>query len=688
MNTTNNKITADHLARRAYVYIRQSTPDQVKYNLESKRLQYGLVDRARTLGWQDVEVIDEDLGISGEGTPRSGFERLLRVVCEGQVGAVLSIEASRLARNGREWHTLLEFCGIVGVLLIDAQAIYDPRLTNDRLLLGVKGTISEMEVATFRERAQSAVMQMAQRGALVRRVAIGYVKGADGLIEKDPDARVRAAIDLIFRKFAELGSVRQVYFWLDQQQIQLPIVRGREGAQEIIWQPARYHAVHSVLKNPIYAGAYAYGRSQTVRRLEAGQKRVVRQLRRRREQWSVLILNHHEGYIDWDIYENNQKVITDNENARGGVVRGAIKKGDALLAGLLRCGHCGAKLLAQHPRPGVIRYQCSGYILNRDQECCVMFGGLRADRLVSEQLLQCLAPLGLEAAVEAIEALQGASDDRVQQKRLALERARYEVAHARRQYDAVDPANRLVAAELERRWNQALTTEAQLEGELTSLQQTRERPLSDAQKQELLEFARDLPRLWDDPRSSPEYKKRLLRIALKEIIVTCEGETIRLVLHWQGGDHTQVEFQKIRVGEHRYVLDKDLVEIIRVLARLEPDERIASILNRNQRRTAHGEGWTAKRVYSVRNRHGIPVYREGERQARSEMFVGEACKVLGVTQTTVLRLIRLKQLPATQACAGAPWVMRREDVEQCVAERNQKATPATADSKQLALEIP
>jgi hypothetical protein len=225
--------------------------------------------------------------------------------------------------------------------------------------------------------------------------------------------------------------------------------------------------------------------------------------------------------------------------------------------------------------------------------------------------------------MEAIDALQGASDDRVQQKQLALERARYEVTHARRQYDSVDPANRLVVAELERRWNQALTTEAQLEAELTSLQQSRQCPLSDAQKRELLEFARDLPRLWDDPRSSPEYKKRLLRIALKEIIATCEGETIRLVLHWQGGDHTQVEFEKIRSGVHRYVTDKDLVEIIRVLARIEPDERIASILNRNQRRTAHGEVWTAKRVSSLRNRHGIPVYREGERQARSEMFVGE-----------------------------------------------------------------
>jgi hypothetical protein len=286
--------------------------------------------------------------------------------------------------------------------------------------------------------------------------------------------------------------------------------------------------VHSVLTNPIYAGAYAYGRSKTVRRLEAGQKRVVRQLRRRREEWSILILDHHEGYIAWDVYESNQKVIMDNENARSGAVRGAIRNGEALLAGLLRCGHCGAKLLAQYPRPHVIRYQCSGYILNRDQACCVMFGGLRADRLVSEQLLQCLAPLGLGAALEAIETLQDASDDRVQQKRLALEQARYDVSHARRQYDVVDPANRLVAAELERRWNQALATEAQLEAELTSLQQSRERPLSDAQKRELLEFARDLPRLWSDPLSSPEYKKRLLRIALKEAIATCEGETIRL----------------------------------------------------------------------------------------------------------------------------------------------------------------
>ena len=611
----------------------------------------------------------------------------MRALCNGQVGAVFSIEASRLARNGRDWHTLLEFCSVVGALLIDAEAVYDPRLTKDRLLLGMKGTISEMEVASFRERAHAAILQKAQRGALVRRVPIGYVKGSDDRIEKDPDARVRSSIDLIFRKFAELGSVRQVHFWLDQQQIQLPVARGAEEIREIVWQPARYHAVLSVLKNPVYAGAYAYGRSKTIVRLEGGQKRVRRQPQRRREDWAVLIIDHHEGYIDWEVYQNNQTMIAHNDNARGSAVRGSVKHGEALLAGLLRCGHCGAKLLAQYPGPHSIRYQCSGYLLNREGACCVMFGGLRADRLVSEQLMQCLSPFGIEAALEAIESLQGARDERIQQKALALERARYEVTRARRQYDAVDPANRLVAAELERRWNEALTTQAQLEAELVTLQQGREHPLTDRQKRDLLALARDLPSLWDDPRSLPEHKKRLLRIALKEIIATCEGETIRLILHWQGGDHTQVEFAKIRTGRHRYVTDDDLVEIVRMLARIEPDARIASILNRNQRRTAHGQSWTAKRICSLRNNHAIPAYCEGERQARGEMSVREVATALAVTPTTVLRLISLKQLPATQACVGAPWILRSADVERCVVGRKHPATPPTVDSAQLILEI-
>ena len=234
---------------------------------------------------------------------------------------------------------------------------------------------------------------------------------------------------------------------------------------------------------------------------------------------------------------------------------------------------------------------------------------------------------------------------------------------------------------------QHLTTEAQLETEFAALQQNRERPLTDAQKREILAFARDLPGLWDDPRSSPEHKKRLLRIALKEIIATSEEETIRLVVHWEGGDHTQVEFPKVRSGRHRYVTDDELVEIVRRLARIEPDARIASILNRNRRRTAHGQSWTAKRICSLRNNHAIPVYREGERQARDEMSVSEVAVVLGVTPTTVLRLIHQKQMPATQPCVGAPWILNRADVEQCLAERNRPTIPPTANLDQLTLEI-
>jgi hypothetical protein len=565
--------------------------------------------------------------------------------------------------------------------------VYDPRLTNDRLLLGMKGTISEMEVANFRERGQVALRQKAQRGALVQRVAIGYVRRPDDRIEKDPDARIQSTIDLIFRKFAELGSVRQVYFWFDREQIHLPVARGSKEACEIVWLPARYHAVLSVLKNPVYAGAYVYGRKKTITRLEAGQK-VQRRVKRSREDWAVLILDHHEGYIDWDVYQSNQTMIAHNENARSYAVRGSVQHGEALLAGLLRCGHCGAKLLAQYPSPHVIRYQCSGYLLNRDHACCVMFGGLRADRLVSEQLMQCLTPLGIGAAMEAIAVLEAASDERIQQKSLMLERARYEVTLARRQYDAVDPANRLVAAELERRWNKALTAEAELRAELVALEQGREHPITNIQKRELLDFARDIPRLWDDPRSSPEYKKRLLRIALKEIVATGDGEMIRLTLHWEGGDHTQLEFPKNRAGQHRYVTEDNLVELVRNLARIEPDARIASILNRNQRRTAHGQVWTTKHVCSLRNNHAISVYSEGERQARGEMSVSEVADALGVSPTTIFRLIQLKHLPAMQACVNAPWILRRVDVERYMAERNRATPPPTVDSAQITLDIP
>ena len=300
-----SRIEADHLAREAIVYVRQSTVDQVNTNVESRRRQYGLVERARQLGWAEVSVIDDDLGRSGSGISRPGFEKLLAAICEGRVGAVVSIEASRLARNGRDWHTLLEFCGLVGTLIADEDGVYDPRLPNDRLLLGMKGTMSEMELTILRQRAHQALKQKARRGELFTSVAIGYVRSQHDRIEKDPDLRVREALALVFRKFAELQSVRQVHLWFRQERIVLPAVcYGAEG-RRLEWKPPVYNTILHTLTNPIYAGAYAYGRSTSKTTIENGRKRVRRGLPVERSEWDVLIRDHHEGYIGWEAFERN-----------------------------------------------------------------------------------------------------------------------------------------------------------------------------------------------------------------------------------------------------------------------------------------------------------------------------------------------------------------------------------------------
>jgi excisionase family DNA binding protein len=681
------KISAEHLSRMACIYIRQSTPDQVQNNLESQRRQYALAERARALGWKDITVIDDDLGISGSGTRRPGFERLLRALCEGSVGAVFSIEASRLARNGRDWHTLLEFCSVVDALLIDADGVYNPAEINDRLLLGMKGTISEMELASFRQRAHAALAQKALRGELFRRVPIGYVRTSDDRVEKDPDERVHASIDLLFRKFTELASVRQLYFWLCHQQIKVPVIGGAGIPPPIVWKTPRYHSLLSLLKNPLYAGAYAYGQSKTTIRIEDGRKRTVRSKNPRQQDWTVLIQDHHEGYISWGEYQSNQALIANNANGKGAMVQGSVKRGGALLSGLLRCGHCGAKLLAQYPGPTVIRYQCGSYILNREVSCCVMFGGLRADRLVAEQVLQAIRPLGLQAAIRAIENLEDSRDERLHQKELSLEQARYEVSRAQRQYNAVDCTNRLVAAELERRWNEALKAQKQIEEELAALARQQQKPLSQTAKKEILELANDLPQLWDHPDSPPEIKKRILRTALKEIIARSEDDSIQLILHWQGGDHTELRFQKVRTGQHRYATPADTLDLVRSLARIQPDGMIASILNRMGRRTAHDQTWNARRVCSVRNNHTIAAYREGERQSRGELTTNETAAILRVNPTTVLRMIREGHLPATQACVNAPWILHKEDVSVYLEGHRSSKAPQAGDSNQLVFEM-
>src|ERR1700736_1297326 len=328
------KITPDHLARGAFIYIRQSTVDQLANNHESRLRQYGLADRARALGWNSVEVIDDDLGRSGGGSSRPGFERLLSAICEGRVGAVFAIEASRLARNGRDWHTLIEFCGLVGAIIIDEDGVYDPRQPNDRLLLGMKGTMSEMELSVLRQRSLEALKQKARRGELFMTVAIGYVRVGHNRIEKDPDRRVGEAIALVFAKFAEMHSVRQVHLWFRHERVPLPAVTYGAEDRLIEWKLPVYNTILHILTNPIYAGAYAFGRTGSRISIEAGRKKVVRGFKKERKDWEVLIPNHHEGYLSWADYERNLGLIADNAKGKNPMSRGALRRGEALLAGL------------------------------------------------------------------------------------------------------------------------------------------------------------------------------------------------------------------------------------------------------------------------------------------------------------------------------------------------------------------
>ena len=406
------KITSDHLARTAYVYVRQSSMDQLLHNPESRRRQYALTTRARDLGWQDVIVIDDDLGRSGGGTARPGFERLLVGICGGEAGAVFALEASRLARNGRDWHTLLEFCALVGSLIIDEDGVYDPRLVNDRLLLGMKGAFSELELSTLRQRSQEALRLKAARGDLHTTVAIGYRRSADDRLEQDPDRRIRQALSLVFRKFREIGSVRQLVLWLRQEGIDVPTAVHSRHGRTVRWDPPRYHAVHRLLTNPVYAGAYVFGRTLSRTRVEGGRKVIIHGVARRREDWTVLIQDHHDGYITWEEYDRNLAIIAGNANMKGSMVAGAVRNGSALLVGLLRCGRCGRKFKVLHHSRRDARYVCASHVDPSREKGCTAFNNMRIDASVSAEVLRAISPLAIEAALKLIAERKEASSER------------------------------------------------------------------------------------------------------------------------------------------------------------------------------------------------------------------------------------------------------------------------------------
>jgi DNA invertase Pin-like site-specific DNA recombinase len=689
------KITAEHLARGAYVYVRQSSVYQVVNNLESQRRQYGLVDRAKKLGWEDIQVVDDDLGRSGAGTARPGFEKLLAAICEGRVGAVVSLEASRLARNGRDWHTLLEFCGLVDTLIVDEEAIYDPRSPNDRLLLGMKGTMSEMEVSMFRQRSVEAIKQKARRGELLNTVAVDYVKSEDDRIEKDPDRRVQDGIALVFRKFTELQSIRQTLLWFRREHVLTPSVMRGRGKQPIEWKAPVYYTLHHMLKNPVYAGSYAFGRRNTRITIKDGRKHVARDSHSTDwKKWGVLIHDHHEAYISWAEFERNQHVIADNTNGKSYLGRGSIRRGEALLPGLLRCARCGRRLVIHYSGKGgnTQNYFCRGDFSAEARGNCIRFGGMRLDRSVAQEVLSRLQPLGIEAALTAMETQGQEKGEKLQQIQNAARQAQYEVARARRQYDAVDPDNRLVAGELERRWNEKMAQLESLEKDL-ELNAVVAGPaiLSAEERARLMELGSDLTKAWNCEHVSVETRKQIIRLLIKEIVVDIVDNTLDLVIHWQGGDHTRLMVKKNRIGHTRWTVAADVIDLVRVLARQMPDLSIAAILNRSGKLTGRGSTWTRTHVVGFRHTHAIPIYREGERKERGECTLDEAASILQISSATVHRMIKDGTLQAQQFCIGAPWIIRLSDLEKPdvrrVADSRRNRRPQSANALQNILEL-
>jgi DNA invertase Pin-like site-specific DNA recombinase len=683
------KLTPEHLARAAYVYVRQSTGYQVRRHVESRRRQYGLAERARQLGFAHVEVIDEDLGVSGTGSKqRPGFARLLAAVCEGEVGAVLALEASRLARNSRDWHHLIDLCALAGAVVIDDDGVYEPRQLNDRLLLGLKGTMSEFELGLLRQRAQEALRQMVQRGAVLTELPVGYVRTEDNQCEKSPDLQVQAAIEGVFAKFRELGSARQVLLWYRQEGIPLPEVRPATQGREIVWRLPTNSRILAILHNPTYAGAFAYGRRRSRTRIVDGRARKTSGHEVPMEQWEVLLKDRHPGYITWPQYLRNRHQLRDNSNMGGQMTPGAAKRGVALLSGLIRCARCGRKLHVSYSGSSgkIVRYHCKGGQINHGVEWCISFAGRRVDAAVAARVLEVIRPAGIEAALEAHETLSEAEDEKRRQLRLSVERARYQAERARRQYDAAEPENRLVAAELERRWNQALAELASLEQRLEQLDVEHD-VVTEDERRRLLDLGRELEEAWNHPGAPHPLKKRILRSVLQEIVADIRDEPAEVILHlhWLGGDHTRMTVPKNRTGEHSRRTDRKVVDLICELAEVCEDRQIASILNRLGYRTGADNTWTASRIASARHRRGVAPYDTGRTPAWST--AQQAADHLGISEASVRRLLHLGVLPGTQIVPHAPWVIRPEcldlpDVQAAVrAIQNRRKLPPSASEQ-------
>lgn len=664
MNSS-QKLTAQHLAKKAIVYLRQSSQTQVKHNLESQQLQYALADHARSLGFAHVEVIDRDLGASASlgARRREGFEQLLASVALGEVGLILSREVSRLSRNDRDFCQLLELCQLFGTLIGDAETLYDLSSMDDQLVLGIKGTLSVVELRLLKLRMHQGKENKARRGELYPLLPPGYAWDESGKgVVKDPNTRVQEAIALVFAKFRETWSIRQTFKWFADNDVELPVNKFNNGKKRMSFQVPRHTFVQYVLKNPIYAGAYVYGRRPSEAVFAGGVLRRRQAKPLPAKEAKVFIADHHEGYIDWSTYQENQRRIAGNNMRNDSDEKiGAVRAGKGLLTGLLRCGRCGRKIYVRYwGKSGTAaRYLCSGTFTTGGHSYCLGFGGASVDRRFGEEIVRVLSPLAMRASLAARDSLGNEQERRGQALQRQIQQLEYEAARAFEQYNEVDPRNRLVASELEKRWNDKLKNLDEVRAKLTDLTAA-QKPASAEQRAKLIALGERFADVWSHPGCSNELKKKIIRTLVEEVVASeTPQQKLCFTIHWKGGDHSSFEVN--RATSNGSNADED-IEIIRKMASSHADDKIAGVLNKHGRKTGKGKPWSQERVKTARKAHAI----DGPALSLAEtgvLSLQAAAKHAGVSDTTITKLVREGVLPMQQAVRFAPWQIKRSDLD-------------------------
>jgi excisionase family DNA binding protein len=677
------KVCAEHQQRVAYVYVRQSSMRQVRNNVESQKLQYGFAEQAAQLGWSSerIIVVDEDQGKSGAlPQARGGFGVMVAAVARGEVGIVMSFELSRLSRNDMDWHHLVYLCRWTNTLIADEQGLYDPSSTNDRMVLGIRGQVSELERDSLVHRMVEARWNKARRGEAITIPPAGYEIDEEGRLQLSSDEAVQASVRRVFGKFDQLGAARQVFLWWRSEGLNFPVRKMVARTHPIVWRPVSYRLIYQMLRHPIYAGAFVFGRSESHRELDPETHKIVlrRGLRRINEEWPVLIQEHHPGYISFEKYLENQEQMHRNAVMTSQPTdeshQGAPRGGRALLQGLLRCGHCGRRMYVNYGGANgrrTLQYRCARYRLLESE--CQLAGGKRIEATVVEAFLLVAQAAGPEAAALAGERLRTEIETAERQWKLRIEKAEYEAQRAERQYMVVEPENRTVARELERRWNERLLEIELLRDQSARVNRDR-RPLTDTELARAQDLGRNIEAVWHASTTTLRDRKRLLRTLIDEVQIRSEEQRHLVRIVWKGGAVTDREVVRFRQGDgqarpHRTAAD--IVELIRKLACDFDDTQIARILHRQGLRSGLGRAFTKASVTALRYKNDIPTCPKKEpRESKDGPFTAdEAAHELGVSMHTVHRWLREGVLTGKQAAPYAPWrILLPEDIRRRLAD--------------------